>query len=454
MSSFPIRCVVAACLWAVMVPCSAWAQATPAELANAIDIPPADIQSVTFADGSAQFPSLPNKRAATQWGATLLPRAGQTFAVLSTGKAAAAIDAGFVAPAPGTDFGLTSVNPFPTVSVSRSDCPGDLSGNVHDLVVLQVELRVPMGATGLHFDHNFLTAEYPESHCSGANDRFIGYLQTSTLSENIALDEASNPISVDRVYFKQCRNGTTGQNGVAGSYTACLDTIELVGTGMDRPRPDDSDGAGTGWLTAVAPVTGGDLITLTLAIMDGSGGFTDSVVLLDNFQWIDSSSSISVDAGPDTVLFTDATGFATLSRTATIVGTATSFEWRLDGIVVAATPTVTIPLSAGVHSLTFAASNATQTASDSFVVTVIEPIVGPAGPPGPPGPQGPPGPEGPPGAQGPAGDVIEGTAILRALAGPNSTPPVAPAGYALLGIFKLEKAAGDMSWFALYSKLP
>ena len=57
----------------------------------------------------------------------------------------------------------------------------------------------------------------------------------------------------------------------------------------------------------------------------------------------------------------------------------------LDGIVVATTPTVTIPLSGGVHSLTFAASDGTQTASDSFTVTVIQPAVGPAGPRGLPG---------------------------------------------------------------------
>jgi hypothetical protein len=44
-------------------------------LANAIDIPSADIQSVAFADGSAEFLNLPNKRAATRWGLTLLPRA-------------------------------------------------------------------------------------------------------------------------------------------------------------------------------------------------------------------------------------------------------------------------------------------------------------------------------------------------------------------------------------------
>jgi hypothetical protein len=241
--------------WQLLVPCAAWAQATPAELANAIDIPPADIHSVSFADGSTQFLSLPNKRAATRWGGTLLPLAGQTFAVLSTGTAAAATDLGFVAPSPGTDFGLTSLNPLPTVSVSNPACPVDISGNVHDAVVLRIELRVPVGATGLRFEHNFLTSEYPESRCSSTNDRFIAYLQTPTVSGNIALDAASNPISVNTVLFRQCVNGPTGQNGIADTYNICESTAELVGTGMDVPRPNDSDGAGTGWLRSVAPVT-------------------------------------------------------------------------------------------------------------------------------------------------------------------------------------------------------
>jgi len=134
-------------------------------------------------------------------------------------------------------------------------------------------------------------------------------------------------------------------------------------------------------------------------------------VLLDNFRWIQSTSAVSVDAGPDTILFADDTGPAALFRTAIIVGTATSYQWRLDGVVVATTPTVTTALSAGVHSLTFAASDGTRTVSDVFIATVIQPAAGAPGSPGPQGPQGP---------QGPAGEAIDGTAIRRALAGPNA----------------------------------
>jgi subtilisin-like proprotein convertase family protein len=82
--------------------------------------------------------------------------------------------------------------------------------------------------------------------------------------------------------------------------------------------------------------------------------------------------------------------------------------------------------------------------------------VGPQGPQGPQGevgamgPQGPQGPEGPPGA---AANVLPGTAILRALSGPNAVAPAAPAGYALMGNFKLEKPTGENSWFAVYVKI-
>ena len=71
---------------------------------------------------------------------------------------------------------------------------------------------------------------------------------------------------------------------------------------------------------------------------------------------------------------------------------------------------------------------------------------------GPPGPQGPIGPEGPPGPQGIPGPVVPGSAVLLPLSGPNDPVPPAPAGYALMGIFKLEKPAGDSAWFAVYVK--
>jgi len=42
--------------------------------------------------------------------------------------------------------------------------------------------------------------------------------------------------------------------------------------------------------------------------------------------------------------------------------------------------------------------------------------------------------------------------VLRPLSGPSVPAPVAPPGYVLVGIFKLEKPTGDSSWFAVYVK--
>lgn len=146
-----------------------------------------------------------------------------------------------------------------------------------DPAVLKVQLRVPAGATGLRFDHNFLTSEYPERRCSAFNDRFIAYLQTPVGSANVATDAALQPISVNTALFSQCRNGVTGflDGALAGSYSFCEGTTELIGTGMDFT--DYSDGAGTGWLTAFAPVAAGDVITISFAVMESFDGSGDSV---------------------------------------------------------------------------------------------------------------------------------------------------------------------------------
>jgi subtilisin-like proprotein convertase family protein len=79
--------------------------------------------------------------------------------------------------------------------------------------------------------------------------------------------------------------------------------------------------------------------------------------------------------------------------------------------------------------------------------------VGPQGPQGEAGAMGPQGPQGPEGPPGSAADVLPGTAILRALSGPNAVAPAAPAGYALMGNFKLEKPTGENTWFAVYVKI-
>jgi hypothetical protein len=184
--------VVVICSWTLLTAGYSWAQATAMDLASALDIPSADIVSASFQNVVGEPSLLPNRVVTPKWGGTLVPHNGSTLAALSTGVAATPGDPGFVPPVPGTDFTDVSANTFPDASLAGA-CPDSPNGDVFDPAVLRVRLRVPAGATGLRFDHNFLTSEYPEHRCSAFNDRFIAYLQTATGSSNCRFSGGRHP---------------------------------------------------------------------------------------------------------------------------------------------------------------------------------------------------------------------------------------------------------------------
>jgi hypothetical protein len=358
-------------------------------------------------------------------------RAGNDLVVLSNGRAADQNDPGFIAPDLGSDFANAGPDPFPGVG-EVPGCPSNLA-NIHDLTMLRLTLRAPANANGFSFKFNFTSAEYPEWVCTQYNDRFIGFLDSSALNANITFDSASNPLGVNTALFTVC--------------TGCpLGTAELAGTGMQN-----SVGGGTSWLTAAAPVTPGEEFVLRLAIMDGSDGTHDSVVLIDDFQWTSPPQAITVDAGPDQTLIVDLTGHASVTRTAVVGGVPTNQQWVINGVSAPSGPTLNVSLTPGVYTATFTADDGVQSASDSATFTVLLPsIAGPPGPEGPQGPegpaglQGPQGPEGPAGVQGPQGDkgdqgetgpagegLIPGSLLFL----PAGVAP--PTGYVFVGSYQL-----------------
>ena len=148
-SNTSYRMIAVACWCALVVPCSAWAQAMPADVANAIDIPSPDIHNASFTNSSVEFSSLANRRVAASWGANLFPRAGQTFGVLSTGKALVPSDVGFVRPAPGTNSNLSPPDALRAFPFQFLGVLPTCRTPPYDVVALRIELRVPIGATGL-----------------------------------------------------------------------------------------------------------------------------------------------------------------------------------------------------------------------------------------------------------------------------------------------------------------
>jgi hypothetical protein len=264
---------------------------------------------------------------------------GSSFAVLSTGAAAAtgqtnpnflpfqsASPLGGSSSVP-TDWYTANGNKIP----NAPGCPAPAGGaTVQDPIMLELTIRAPTNAKSFKLSTNFMSSEYPEWTCSPYNDFFVVLLDSTWAGQpanptdkNLAIytspTMAKYPVGVNLAYgntglFTVCTNGPVGcaSESVAGTISTCMGTTELAGTGMDptnpAPNPNASGelgycsannqvGGGTGWLVTSGNVTGGEVIKLRIALWDTSDGLYDSVSILDNFQW-------SVDAAqPGTVIF-------------------------------------------------------------------------------------------------------------------------------------------------------
>lgn len=233
-------------------------------------------------------------RVISQWGAaeTFTPREGANFLVLSTGDLgemnSVPVDAGDVAYHcnswfPGGDGMDTTKFPPPLTkkpadgdcltdpaAVGTGDCSHsiegqfDQSGFKYDYQEVRVALTVPPGAVSLSFDVAFLTKEYPIWKDRPYNDMFVGWLEASNWTGNIAFDGKGDPLSLNAAFLEL--------------YDDAGDLPEFAGTCMRYS-------AGTRWLTTTAAVVPGEAITLVLAIFDLDDVNWDSFVFLDNFRW-------------------------------------------------------------------------------------------------------------------------------------------------------------------------
>ena len=260
------------------------------------------------------------------FGATTV-RAGASFAVLSTGSAAAP---GQTAPAH-VDFqqaaqrsGTTSAFPADWLAANGGQvpnapgCPDSNGAEAFDPVMLELKIRTPSNARSFRFKTNFLSSEFPEWTCSPFNDFYVVLLDSAwagtpanPADKNLATYSPAAgviyPVGVNLAYgdtglFQQCVNGPTGctVDSVGGTISTCAGVAELAGTGMDGANPAPNGvvsgapgscgvsnlaGGGTGWLTTSGNVIGGEVITLRIALWDTSDGIYDSVAITDAFEW-------------------------------------------------------------------------------------------------------------------------------------------------------------------------
>jgi hypothetical protein len=139
---------------------------------------------------------------------------------------------------------------------------------------LRLALQVPAGKQGFSFDFLFASAEYPEFLGEGYNDTFYAIMEYDALNggatTNIAFDDLDNEIEVDADFFENAAH-PCDESGSPWS-----------------PTVDDGAGS-TGWLRTSWPVAEGDDFSLTFSIHDEGDCFFDSMVLIDNFLWLDES---------------------------------------------------------------------------------------------------------------------------------------------------------------------
>lgn len=224
---------------------------------------------------------------------TFDPREGSSFTVISTGHISELgdepSDAGdqiyhcnkWFEPNDGMD---TSTFPAPILAqdvvgdclnnpnlVGTGDCSNtiaaqfDQSGAKYDYQEIRVSMTVPADAHALSFDVAYMTTEWPVFAGQAYNDMFVAWLEASNWTGNISFDDNGNALSLNAAFFDF--------QDVGG------DLPEFAGTCLRY-------GAGTPWLTSTVEVVPGDEIELVFAVFDLADVNLDSLVFLDNFQWL------------------------------------------------------------------------------------------------------------------------------------------------------------------------
>ena len=235
--------------------------ATANQLADAMGVPSGDLISADLMGSDPNGVGVSDSSLGT-W----FPTQGDSFAILSTGKAADAT--------------------LPNNSDSHSSELTGLNNNLEtDLVRLHLGLHVPPAFNCLSFDFAFYSEEFPEFVDSIFNDTFTAQLNNSKLSVNgqtyvvdapgnFAFDTQQNIISVNTVFGVESNTGTT----------------------YDGSTPS---------LRASTEVTPNSNVDIYLSVQDLGDSIYDSTVFLDRFFWsVDETCSggASVDTDGDGLL--------------------------------------------------------------------------------------------------------------------------------------------------------
>jgi len=264
--------------------------------------------SATYTQGydSTTAPNAGQHGILPSFGTVIKPREGTQLGVLSSGYAGVCDDPSATAVCSGTGMAdpyfkgaqtaMDAANGVAPPGYPKASAACAVSPMVFDTIGVTLQIQVPKNVSGLSFDFDFHSSEWPEYACSTYNDQFVAWLQSEAWlgnvgDLNVAFDTMGNVISVNTPFLDRCTPGTpTGCAGtVMGTATCTAGPTELQGTGFYNLgtycTTPSTGGGSTGWLTTTAPVHGGETITLQLIIWDTGDANWDSSVLVDNLRW-------------------------------------------------------------------------------------------------------------------------------------------------------------------------
>lgn len=194
---------------------------------------------------------------------TMNPTHGETFIILSTGKAGVSI--------------VTTDEENP--GDERGTYLKDKYGMPRDFVELILELEVPIYMHSLVYDYQFFSSEFPEYVTSPYDDNFM--VTVNSPSEGIS----TFYLNVNNGNFILDSNYINGTGFDIFAQSGNPNNIDIVDTTPRNPGAD----AGATALTTIGgtqhPVSPLETITVTFRIEDGGDNQLDSAIFIDNLAF-------------------------------------------------------------------------------------------------------------------------------------------------------------------------
>lgn len=222
-----------------------------------------------------------------QFGANVFPREGGQMLAISSGTARSPGDLDYQDPI-GFDKMYQTVPPD-GIPQEPSVCPSVVYGNSYDDIALEVTVKAPNWAEAFSFDSNYFTYEWPSYVCNSYVNPFVALMypaSTPRSSSNVIFDNQGDFIGSHTNLITVCDCANEPPCNAGGLVFACgQGSNMLLNTGYEGH-------AATGWMQTVVPITlvgspGSDvLFTVRFATYDIGDGAYDSLVLIDNWQWV------------------------------------------------------------------------------------------------------------------------------------------------------------------------